>query len=295
MKVEVKSIDEVKKELHFEIPKDRVEKAFDEVYTDLAKSVEIKGFRKGKVPRKILESRHQDLARDEVVKKLVPEVYQEGLVKENLEPVDFPQIAHIHFNDGLMTFQAQLEIRPEVKVKTYKGLKVQRKKSEVSDKEIETTLEYFRKGQGQDKDVKIDDEFAKGMGYPNLAEFKKSLSRQLEIDKDRQNRADVENQIVQALLKQAKFKLPETLVSKQMEKRLEEGRERLKSSGMPEEEIQKKEPEMRKGLAEAVENDVRVYFIMDHIARVEKIEAGENENLPAKVMEFLLKEAKWED
>ena len=85
----------------------------------------------------------------------------------------------------------------------------------MTDDEINKTLEYFKKGQGQEKEkeVEINDAFAHGLGYPSLEEFKKSLSRQLESDKDRHNRADVENQIVEALLKKAKLTVPESFGS----------------------------------------------------------------------------------
>ena len=52
---------------------------------------------------------------------------------------------------------------------------------------------------------------------------------------------------------------------------------------------------MRKELSAPVERDVKVYLILDKIAAIENIEVKEGENLPAKTMEFLLKEAKWEE
>ncbi|MCK5082136.1 MAG: hypothetical protein KAR31_04440, partial [Candidatus Omnitrophica bacterium] len=164
-----------------------------------------------------------------------------------------------------------------------------------TDEEINKTLEYFKQGQGQDKSVEIDDAFAHGLGYPNLAEFKKSLSRQLELDKDRQNRLDIENQIIECLLKKAKLVVPQSLVRRQIENRIGEGKKRLKDQGLSTEEINKKEEEMRKELRDPVERDVKVYLILDKIAQVENIEIKEGENLPAKTIEFLLKEAKWEE
>ena len=190
MKVEVNKIDAVKRELKFEISKERVAKKFDEVYKELGKVVKVKGFRSGKIPRNVLESQHSQKAKDEVLQKIVPEVYYEGIQQEKLIPLDMPEIANVDFKDGVITFTAKLDIRPEVTIDQYKGLKVKRKSSAVTDDEINKTLEYFKKGQGPDKDkeVEIDDAFANGLGYPNLEEFKKSLSRQLESDKDRQNR-----------------------------------------------------------------------------------------------------------
>jgi len=296
MKVDVKKVDAVKRELKFEISKERVSKKFDEVYKELGKIIKVKGFRPGKVPRNILEAQHSDKAKEEVLRKLVPEVYHEGVKQEQLIPLDMPEIADVDFKDGVVTFTAKLDIKPEVIIDQYKGIKVKRKSSEVTKEEIDKTLEYFRKGQGQDKEnkVEVNDAFAHGLGYPNLEEFRKSLSRQLESDKDRHNRADVENQIVENLLKKTKLTVPESLVRRQIEHRIEEEKKRLKSQGVSDDEIDKKEKEMRKDLRAPVEREVKVYLILDKIAEVERIEIKEGENLPVKVIEFLLKEARWE-
>jgi len=205
-----------------------------------------------------------------------------------------PEIADVDMKDGVITFTAKLDIKPDVMIDQYKGIKVKRKSSEVTKEEIDKTLEYFKKGQGQEKETEINDAFAHGLGYPNLEEFKKSLSRQLESDKDRHNRADVENQIIENLLKKAKLTIPESLVHRQIHHRIDEEVKRLKAQGVSVEEIEKKKKEMHNDLRAPVEREVKVYLILDKIAEAEKIEVKEGENLPMKVIEFLLKEAKWE-
>lgn len=295
MKVEVKKVNEIKRELKFEVSKDRISKGLDEVYKELGKVAKVKGFRPGKVPRKVLEVHHGKLAQEELLRKVVPDAYQEAIEKENLFPIDVPEIHDVNLKDGVLTFKAQLEIKPEVKIKEYKGIKVKRKSSKVTEEEINKTLDFFKQGQGEGNDVVIDDKFAHGLGYPSLEEFKKSLSRQLEIDKDRHNRVDVENQIIEALLKRGKLIAPDSLVNKQMGRRLSEQAEQMKKQGLKKEDVDKKIEESKSGLREAVEKDVKVYLILDKIAEEEKLGVKEGENLPAKVIEFLLKEAQWEE
>lgn len=297
MKVAVKKVDSIKRELKFEVSKERVAKKLEEVYLDIGKVAKVKGFRKGKVPRKILESQYGATAKEEVVKQLIPEVYQEGIEKEDLHPMDMPEIEDVSFKDGKVAFKATLELKPEVviKDKDYIGIKVKRKSNKVTEEELNKTLDYFKQGQGKDKELIVDDAFAKGLGYPSLDEFKQSLSRQLEADKDRLNKADVENQIVDSLLKKSKLTTPKSLVKKHLEQRVNETMERLKSQGMGADDLKKKEESVRKDLSQAVEKDIRVYLILDEIAKREKIEIQEGGNLPLKVMEYLLKEAKWEE
>ena len=293
MKVAVKKIDALRRELNFEISKERVKKKMEEVYEELTRVAKIKGFRPGKAPRHMVEAHHGALAREEAVKKLIPEVYREGIEQEKISPLDLPEIEDVRFQDGILTFKALVDIKPEIKLENYKGIAVKRKDSKVTEEDVAKTLEYFKKSTGEEN-AEIDDKFVRGLGYPDLKTFKESLTRQLEIDKDRQNRIDVEQQIVDALLKQAKFATPQSLVKKQLEYRLSETKKRLKSQVMSDEDLNKKDDEMRKELKEPVERDVKIYLIFDKIAHEEHIHIHEGESLSHKVMEFLLKEANWQ-
>jgi len=295
MKLAVKKMDALKRELKFEVPPERVAEKLDEVFKDLGKVAKVRGFRQGKVPRSVLEKEHGELAREEMIKKLIPEVYQEGLEQENILPLDLPEVTDVSLKEGVLKFTAQLEIRPDVKLGNYKGIKVKRKSSQVTEEEISKTLDYFKESQGQDKKVEIDDEFVKGLGYPSLEAFKHSLARQMEMDKDRQNRIDVENQIVEAVLKDSKLTVPKDFVKKQIEMRIQQAKERMAQQGAAETEVAKREEDMRKNLKGPVEREVKVYLAFEKIAEQEKIPVAKGENMVAKVMEMLLKEADWQE
>ncbi|MBF0503926.1 MAG: hypothetical protein HQL14_02370 [Candidatus Omnitrophica bacterium] len=295
MKVEVKKMDALKHEMKFEIPRERVSQAMDAVYLEIGKHAKVKGFRPGHVPRHILASTHGRLAQDETIKKIIPEAYHEALEEHQLNPIDMPEITDVDLKDGILTFKATLDIRPQVEINKYKGMEVIRKKSDVTDEEIQKTLEFFKKGRGEET-VTIDDAFAKGMGFPSLEEFKTALKRQLAFDKDRNNRLDIENQIVENLLKNAKLIVPQSLVKRQLHYRLNDALQRLKNQGSKEEDLKTKEGELRKQLEPLVEREVKVYLILEEIAKLENITAADqNESLGGKVMEYLLKEASWKD
>lgn len=294
MKVDVKKVDAIKREIKFEIPRERVTKAMDEVYNEISKNAKIKGFRPGKAPRSIIVSSYGKMAQEEMIKKLVPQAYHEGIGEHKIEPIDLPEISEVEYKDGTLSFKATLDIRPEIKLGKYKGIKVNRKSNDVSDEELNKTLEFFQKGQG-DKKIEMDDAFAKGMGFATMEEFKNALKRQLEMDKNRQNRMDLENQIIEALLKDAKLLVPQTLVKRQFNHRLNDTVKRMKAQGAKDEDIKAKYDEIKKSLDEIVEKDVKVYLILEEIAKLEKIDVEDPQHTPHKVMEMLLKEATWEE
>ena len=295
MKVEVKKVDALKREMKFEISREKVTAAMDAVYNEIGKHAKIKGFRPGKVPRHILVNSHGQLAKDETIKKIIPQAYHDGVNQHQLNPIDLPEISEVDLKDGVLTFTATLDIHPVIEIKNYKGITVERKKGEVTEEEVLKTLEFFKKGRGE-QEITIDDNFAKGMGFPSLEEFKTALKRQLEFDKDRNNRLDIENQIVEELIKNAKLIVPQSLVKRQLHHRLGENLRRLKSQGMKDEELKTKEDELRTQLEPMVEREVKIYLILEEIAKLENITTTDkNESLPGKVIEFLLKEANWRD
>ena len=295
MKVSVKKVDALRREMNFEVPKERVIQKTDEVFAEIMKHAKMPGFRPGKAPRNLVEKAHGKTAREEMLKNLIPEVYQEGLRSEQLDPIDFPAIDQVEFKDGAITFRASFDIRPDVKVQDCKGIKLVKKTVVITDEEIAKTLEFFKKGRGLDEKAPVDDALAKSVGFPSLEEFKTVLKSNMETDKERQNRADVENQLVEELLKKGDCPVPQSLVDRQLSGRAEEFARRLKSYGAKDDDIGKKLEESQKDLRAAAEKDVKLFLILQKIAEQEKITAPEGENLTVKVMEFLMKEAKWED
>lgn len=295
MKVSVKKVDALRHEMNFEVPKERVSQKLDEVLKELTKHAKIPGFRPGKAPVNLVKKAHEKLANEEMLKSLIPEVYHEGIMQEKLDPIDYPAIDKVEVAEGILKFRATIDIRPTVEIKGYKGLKVTKKSAEVTEEEISKTIDYFKKGRGMDEKAEVNDDFAKSMGFPSLEEFKKALKRNLEFDKERQNRQDVENQVIDQILEKAKLDVPKSLVERQLAGRADDFRNRLKQYGAKDDDIMKRLTDSEKELREAAEKDVKLFLILQKIAQDETIEVKQGESVPAKVMEFLLKEAKWEE
>lgn len=293
MKVEVKKVDALKRELKFEISRERVSKAMDEIYAQISKEAKIKGFRPGKAPRQLIVQNYAKTAQEEMIKHLIPQAYHEGISQEKLQPIDLPEISDVLVKEGSLLFTATLDIRPEITLGKYKGLVVKQKSNEVTEEELNKALEFFQKGRG-DQPITIDDAFAKGMGFATLDEFKNALKRQLEMDKNRQNRMDLENQILDTLVNDAKLLVPQSLVKRQFNHRLNETIKRMKAQGLKDDDIQGKMDEIKKHLDGVVEKDVKVYLILEEIAKTENISIDDPQQVPHKVMELLLREAVWE-
>lgn len=145
MKASVEEISAIKRKISVEIPEDQVVKEVDSLYKDLGKKAKIKGFRPGKVPRDILERYFKDYVKAEAIQKLIEESYPKALSETELQPVSPPAIDPGEFEGGKpFQYSAVIEIKPDFKPEGYTGLKIEGKKEEVKDEEVEQRLKALQ-------------------------------------------------------------------------------------------------------------------------------------------------------
>jgi len=308
MKIEVKKLDSIKREINIEVSDDVVKNKFEDVFKRIAKDAKIPGFRPGHAPRDILEKHFASSAHEQVLKELVPDVYNEAIKKEGLDVVELPEISEVKLDRITLSFKAIVEVNPEIAIKNYKGQKANYKNITVTPEEIKRNIESLKESRkidpirntesiGEENKVSngvdvIDDSFARGLGYPNLSELEKAVERQIFLQKENQQRQNIENEIVQNITKDLDFKLPRSLVKRQLQELLRHAKVDLALKGFPREKIEEQEQEISKNLEPEAEKQVKVYLVLAEIARRENIPL--DDNMPARVIEFLLKEADWQ-
>jgi trigger factor len=146
MKVTAEKIDAHKTVLEMEIPQPELAKAVDRACQRLAAKVNIPGFRKGKVPRKVLEMRlGKEAILDEAFDLIAPGAYTQALQDQNIDPVGRPVIELVTLKeDQPLVFKATVVAKPEITLGEYKGLKVEKPSAEVSAEDVAKQLEALR-------------------------------------------------------------------------------------------------------------------------------------------------------
>lgn len=145
MKVTVEELTPSKRVLHVELPPERVADRLEAVFREWGQKLQLPGFRRGRVPREIIQRRFESEVHEEVLRALIPDSYQEALTQVAIEPVSQPAVEDIHFRTGEpLTYRAVVEIKPSVAARDYRGVALEREKVEVSDQEIDRALEYLR-------------------------------------------------------------------------------------------------------------------------------------------------------
>ncbi len=146
MDVSVEEISGLTRELRISLPAGTVGRELDKAFDKLKREVSLKGFRRGKVPRTVLEKNFGDRVREEVADRLVQETYFDALEKSGLDAVVHPEIREFDFpEDGTFVYAARVDVRPEFELGQYKGLKVELPRIEAADEEIDARIEELRR------------------------------------------------------------------------------------------------------------------------------------------------------
>ena len=145
MKVSVETLSPIERKLSIEVEPARVSKELDRAYAVLSKQVKIPGFRPGKVPRRILEQRFKRQVEDEVVERVIQQAYVDAVEQEKVPAVGSPQVVPGKLvASAPYTFEARVEVKPEIEAKDYQELPLPKADTAVSDEQVETQLTQLR-------------------------------------------------------------------------------------------------------------------------------------------------------
>jgi len=131
--------------LAVEVPAERVRRAFDGAYRELARRVQVKGFRPGKTPRSVLERIYGHAVAEDVERILVAETLPEAVEQVGVVPVSEPAIeTRPPVPDAGFSYTARVEVKPSIPLPELSGLKGQRPPSRVEEAEVDRELEALR-------------------------------------------------------------------------------------------------------------------------------------------------------
>lgn len=370
MKVKVKELAGSRRVFEIEVPQETIIEKYEEVYNEIQKVAEIRGFRVGKAPRYLIERHYKDKAEEEVKKRLIADHFMRSVKDSGLNTIGSPVISDITFeSEKPLTFKAEVHVKPEVKLKSYKGLKVKKQKVNVSTEEVDKVVEELQERNAQLKDVEgrsakmddwclcdteividgkpaeksegvwfplnskstkkefldqligsnpgdakvvkttlpanyprkeqagkeaqflitvnqikekisppIDDELAKDLGgFKSLLELRGQIREELTKIKEQDARFQMEEDMINQLIKLTNFEAPTLMVDSEMDRLLKDARARLLYLGYKKEDIESQEPKMLEKLKEEAAKKVKGFFILEKVTEIEGIKATEEE------------------
>ncbi|HSQ21018.1 MAG TPA: trigger factor [Blastocatellia bacterium] len=147
MKVDIDELSSIQRKVNIELPADRVANEFARAYKNLGQRVHVRGFRTGKIPRKVLQGIYGEDIKGEVRSHLVEECLAEVVKDRGLQIVSRPEVEanEIKEDDGF-SFSAVFEVKPAIELKDYLGVEVEKAKIAVSEEQVDEALKRLQEG-----------------------------------------------------------------------------------------------------------------------------------------------------
>lgn len=145
MQVSVETTDGLERKMTIAVPSVEVDSAVNARLQEAAKSVRLNGFRKGKIPFKVIKSKFGKGVRQEVVGELMSQTYYDAINQESLKPAGQPKIEPTNIEEGKdLEFVATFEVYPEIILPDFSKLEVERLNADINDTDIDEMIETLR-------------------------------------------------------------------------------------------------------------------------------------------------------
>lgn len=369
--VQVEAVDPIRRRMVVEIPEPEVTREVERAFSDLSQTATVRGFRRGRVPRAVLERMAGGRLRAEVVERLVHDSFLDALREEKIEAVGVPSITtESGAQSGQpLRYSATFEIKPDVVLGNYDGLAVERPLRVISDADVEEQIERARQsaarvepiadrtiaaeddvvtvdyearvgeelvGRGDDRLVRVggdaskemgahlagveigstaefsldypedvenadlagktvsfrvtvkaigerivpplDDDFAKAYaGCDDLVEMRSRIREALEAHATRDADSAARSAMLEALLREHDFDVPETMVERRTESMVGEFFDRMGAHRPPASHESEMREQLRREMEPRARKQVRANILLEAIARAEGIEIGDGE------------------
>ncbi|MFG2113417.1 trigger factor [Streptomyces sp. NPDC048718] len=146
MKSAVETLNPTRVRLTVEVPFEELKDSLDAAYKKINQQVTVKGFRKGKIPARVIDQRFgRGAVLEEAVNDALPKFYTQAANEAEINPLGQPEVDITELKDGeLLAFTAEVDIRPTIEIPDYSGIEVEVDAIEVSDEDVEKSVEQLR-------------------------------------------------------------------------------------------------------------------------------------------------------
>ncbi|KKP64770.1 MAG: Trigger factor [candidate division WS6 bacterium GW2011_GWE1_34_7] len=235
-----KDINDFTTEFTITIPSKSFKQSYDLLLKDYSKDLDIKGFRKGKVPSNLVSDQVREMVKFETFEKLAPMYINTAISKEKLIPIAPPEYKEIPkiLEDLDITFILTVTTMPKFKLGDMKKVKVKKEKVSVEEKEIDLMMEELKKSQ-KTKETEINDNWAKEIGkliggekIDTLEKLREKIKASLMMQKEHSQLHQLQDEALKLAIEVSKIDIPQPAIDFEAREREKYFNEDMKSKGI---------------------------------------------------------------
>lgn len=308
-KINIKKLPKSEIEIEGEIESDVFESYFDKALKKIGEKVELKGFRKGKIPENVLlQNIPESQILGEMAEMTLNEHYPKILTDEKIDAISSPEITITKLaRKNPLGFKIKTATMPDMELPDYKSISKEivseankeEKNIEVTEKEIEDTIMDIRKSRAPKKHVAettkegepektaedgenelppFNDDFVQALGpFKNVEDFKEKLKENIRLEKQNQSKEKTRLKIVEKIIDNLKIEMPEILIDIELNKILYRMESDITQMGLKFEDylkhLSKTVEDLRKEFRIDAEKKAKLGIVLNKISEIEKIEA----------------------
>ncbi len=154
LQVTITPVTDVQQEAEIEVTNEELQPHFEKAYEKYRPKLELKGFRKGKVPIHMVKRLYGEAIERDSLDSIADDLYQKAMEEKNIQPVGKASLVDMDFKRGeSFRFKIKYEVRPSIKLEKYKGIQVDREKHIVTEAEIESEVDHIRRANAATSDA----------------------------------------------------------------------------------------------------------------------------------------------
>lgn len=154
MEITVNTISEVRHEAEISLSNEELQPHFEIAYKKYRPKVELKGFRKGKVPMDLVKKLYGEAIEHETLDDVANEVYRKAMIEREITPLGTPSMVDLDFKRGdHFRFKIQYDVKPTIPLNKYKEIKVEKLIYKVTEEEIESEIHHLRQSNSTTTEV----------------------------------------------------------------------------------------------------------------------------------------------
>ncbi|MBI1802960.1 MAG: trigger factor [Ignavibacteriae bacterium] len=154
MDISITDISDVEKELQIQATAEELAPIFEKVYQKQRAKLEIKGFRKGKAPLDLVKKLHGEAIEYGSLDDVASDFYRQVVQERNIRPIGEPVLTDIDYKRGeTLRFKVKYEVKPNVELKEYKGIPIEKLIHTVTDKEVDDEVTRLRRSNSTTTEV----------------------------------------------------------------------------------------------------------------------------------------------